>query len=117
MQLLHDRCATVSPTRLATPNRRLGRFMVLGALGAASLAFTACGSTRAVTILNTEKIERAIEESSLAQRGKHVQVNCPSGIHQQRRLVFACTASTRHASTRFVVTQLDDSGHVHYEAR
>jgi hypothetical protein len=32
-------------------------------------------------------------------------------------LVFFCTAVAEGSSTRFVVTQLDGSGNVHYEAR
>jgi hypothetical protein len=94
-------------------NRRL----VAGALVAASLAVSACGSSESPTILNTEKVERAIEQSSLAQRGTHAQVSCPSGVHQKKGLMFSCTAVAKRASTRFVVTELDGSGHVHYEAR
>ena len=35
----------------------------------AGLALSACGAAESPTILNTEKVERAIERSSLAQRG------------------------------------------------
>jgi hypothetical protein len=93
------------------------RSLAGGVLVAASLAVTACGSSGSPTILNTEKVERAIEGSSLAQRGKHAQVSCPSGVHQKKGLVFSCTAVVGRGSTRFVVTELDGSGHVHYEAR
>jgi hypothetical protein len=68
-------------------------------------------------ILNTEKIEGAIEQSSLAQRGVRVQVSCPSGVHEQKGLVFSCVAVLGHSSTRFVVTELDAFGHVRYAAR
>lgn len=92
-----------------------------GTLVAASLAVTGCGSSGSgsgsPTILNTEKVERAIDHSSLAQRGSHAQVTCPSGVHQQKGLVFRCTALVGHGSTRFVVTEVDGAGHVHYEAR
>jgi hypothetical protein len=68
-------------------------------------------------MLNTDKVERAIELSSLAQRGIHAQVSCPSSVHQEKGLVFSCTAVVpEQGSTRFVVTELDGSGHVHYEA-
>ena len=93
------------------------RSLVAGVLVAASLAVTACGSSESPTILNTEKVERAIERSSLAQRGQHAEVSCPSGVHQKKGLVFSCTAVVKRGSTRFVVTELDGSGHVHYEAR
>ena len=90
--------------------------LVTGLLAAASLAVTGCGSSRSVAILNTEKVERAIEQSSLAQRGDHAQASCPSGVHQKEGLEFSCTAVVKGVSTRFVVTELDGSGHVHYEA-
>lgn len=88
-----------------------------GILAAASLALTACGAPESPTILDTEKVERAIEHSSLAQRGAHARVSCPSGVHQVKGSVFSCTAVVRWAGTRFVVTQIDASGHVRYEAR
>ena len=93
------------------------RAFVAGALVAASLAVGACGSSDSPTILNTEKVERAIEDSSLAQRATRAQVSCPSGVHQKKGLVFSCTAVVKRDSTRFVVTQLNGSGRVHYEAR
>ena len=96
---------------------RFCRSMVAGALVAASLAVGACGSSESPTILNTEKVERAIERSSLAQRGAHAVVTCPSGVHQKQGLVFSCTAVVRRDSTQFVVTELDGSGHVRYEGR
>jgi hypothetical protein len=96
---------------------RTGRRLAAAALVAASLAITACGSSNAPTILNTEKVERAIEASSLAQRGQQARVSCPAGVQQKKGLTFSCTAEVNGAGTRFTVTQLDDSGHVHYEAR
>lgn len=101
----------------AAPGRWLALSSVIGLLSAASLAVTACGSSGSATILNTEKVERAIEHSSLAQRGQYAQVSCPSGVHQQNGLVFTCIAVAENVSTRFVVTELDASGHVHYVAR
>lgn len=89
-------------------------------LAAMSLALAACGSSprvrRAPTILNTERVERAIEASSLAQRRQTVHVSCPSGVRQDKGLVFSCVAVGAGARTRFVVTELDDAGHAHYEA-
>jgi hypothetical protein len=99
------------------PSRRCGRSVAAGVAVAASLAVTACGSSVSPTILNTEKVERAIEDGSLAQRGKHAQVSCPSGVHQKKGLVFRCIAVVQRDSTPFVVTQLDGSGRVHYVAR
>ena len=64
------------------------RWAVAGSLVAAGLAFTGCGTatTTPLTILNTEKVERAIDKSILAQRGKHADVSCPSGVHQKEGL-------------------------------
>jgi len=97
--------------------RRLGRSVVAGVLVGASLAVTACGTSDSPTILNTEKVERAIERSSLDQRRKRAQVSCPSGVHQKKGLVFSCTAVVKGGSTRFEVSQVDGSGRVHYAAR
>ncbi len=95
----------------------LGRsIFAAGALGA-SLAVGACGSSASPTILNTEKVEQAIQHSALAQRGEHAQVSCPSGVHQTKGLVFACTAVVGHSSTQFVVTELNGSGDVRYAGR
>jgi hypothetical protein len=77
---------------------------------------TACGSTEPPTILNTEKVERAIEGSSMAQRGLRAELSCPSGVRQEAGLVFSCTAVVGTTETRFIVTQVDDAGRVRYEA-
>ena len=94
----------------------LRRSSVVGALLTASLAIAACGSSESPTVLNTEKVERAIEQSILDQRGKQAQVSCPSGVHQKKGSTFSCTALVKRAGTRFVVTQLDGAGHVRYVA-
>ena len=84
----------------------------------ASLCLTACGkSDEPPKILYTEKVERAIEQSISEQRGKNARVSCPSGVHQKKGLEFACTAVVKRVGTRFVVSQRDDAGQVHYEAR
>ncbi|MDX6697209.1 MAG: hypothetical protein QOE65_606 [Solirubrobacteraceae bacterium] len=93
------------------PRRALGAGLI-----AAGLAVAGCGASKAPTILNTEKVERAIERSSLDQRGTRPRVSCPAGVHQEKGLVFSCTAKAAGKQTRFVVTQLDGSGQVHYEA-
>jgi hypothetical protein len=85
-------------------------------LGGMSLAVSACGSSQPPTILNTEKVERAIEASALSQRGVHVQVSCPAGVRQKKGLTFVCTTLGGGSHTRFVVTQLDELGHVRYNA-
>jgi hypothetical protein len=102
--------------------RYSNRTLIAAVLVAVSLALGACGSSGPAassarpTVLNTEKIERAIARSSLAQRGVTAQVSCPSGVQQTRGLSFSCTAVADGGSTDFVVSQLDGSGNVHYEA-
>ena len=91
--------------------------LVAGALVVGALMVSGCGSSESPTILNTEKVERAIEHSSLAQRGVRAQVSCPSGVHQKKGVGFSCTAVVNGDRTRFAVTQLDGAGQVHYEAR
>jgi Domain of unknown function (DUF4333) len=102
--------------RRSRTRRNVGQSLVVGALVATSLALGACGSSESTATLNTEKIERAIAKSSLAQRGQHAQVSCPSGVSQEKGLEFSCTAKVGQVSTEFVVVQRDGSGHVHYEA-
>lgn len=114
MQLLHH------ANLRAGLRTRLGRTLISGGalVAAAGLAAAGCGGGGGeTTILNTEKVERAIEQSSLAQRGQHAQVSCPAGVHQKKGLTFVCTAAVGHVTTRFSVTQLDGAGRVHYEAR
>jgi len=114
MRSLHDANATVTTQY---PSPWLRRSVVAGCLVATSLAVTACGSDDKVTVLNTEKVERAIEHSTLVQRDKKVVVSCPSGVHQKKGLVFACTAVGKKGRTNFVVRQLNGAGQVHYQAQ
>jgi hypothetical protein len=106
-------------TRLAPRTQRrilLGALLVASCL-AAVLAISSLGSSSSPTILNTEKVEQAIADSSLAQRDAVAHVTCPAGVRQKAGVAFSCTAVANGVSTRFDVTQLDGSGHVHYEAR
>lgn len=102
-----------------SPSRTTALLALGGTLGLAGFALSACGSsdTQAPTILDTERVERAIERSSLAQRELRVRVSCPSGIHQKKGLTFSCTTLGARPNTRFAVTELNGAGRVHYEAR
>ena len=90
--------------------------LVLVLLVGSSLAFAACGSPESVATLNTQKIERAIAQSSFVQRGERPNVSCPSAVPQTEGLKFSCRAVVGSVSTRFVVVEQDGSGHVRYEA-
>lgn len=119
-----------NPISTATPRRTHSRLSAVGFLLVAGLAATGCASAEpgvgrpaasvsrpAVHILNTTKIERAIARSSLEQRGKSVQVTCPSEVRQERGVVFYCAARYQHSRTPFAVTEMNSSGDVHYVAR
>jgi hypothetical protein len=112
---IHD--TNTNSKRAGVRCRWLGRSLVAGSLVAASLAFGACGSSSKVTVLNTEKVERAIERSTLTQRDKKVVVSCPSGVHQKKGLAFTCLAVGKTGRTSFAVTQTDGAGQVHYRAQ
>jgi hypothetical protein len=90
--------------------------LVLAVIAGASLLLPACGSSESIATLNSGKIERAIAQSSWAQRGQRAQVSCPSAVPQIEGLRFSCRAVVGSVSTRFVVVEQDESGHVYYEA-
>ena len=105
--------------RRAVLRRRLGGSVAAGLLVATGLTVVSCGGREpeTATILNTEKVERAIERSVSVQRGKSARVSCPSGVHQKKGLTFSCTATVKRVNTRFVVTQQNGAGRVRYAAR
>lgn len=88
-----------------------------GLIAASSLAVIACGAADPPVILDTEKVERAIEQSNLAQRGRRTDVSCPSGVVQKKGVGFTCIATYRGGRARFTVTQTNGAGRVFYEAR
>jgi hypothetical protein len=93
-----------------------GLLAVAAVFAALSLTLATCGSSAPIKTLDSQKIERAIERSSLAQRGAHALVSCPSNVPQRKGLVFSCMAKVGETGTRFIVTQQDGAGHVRYEA-
>lgn len=112
---------SIKRQKLLGPARGGTGWAVAAAILAASIGVTACGSSTtpspSARILNTAKVERAIERSAMTQRGERATVNCPSHVYQKQGVSFFCTATVGHSNTRFVVTQLDRSGNVHYVAR
>ena len=122
MPLAQHRRLTSNADIRSARSGRIGRSLLIAGLIAGCLILTACGSAASSSrsvgprILNTTKVARAIQQSSLAQRDEHAQVSCPIDVPQQRGHVFSCTALVGRVSTRFVVTELDGSGHVHYYA-
>ena len=65
-------------------------------------------------ILNTERVERAIESSIVQQRHLSSSVSCPVNIVQKAGVVFSCQATVRGRVFSVVVTETDSSGHVTY---
>lgn len=116
MQDPHEITPTTSPKHFAARFQWHRWALVPALIVGASLTLAACGSSESIATLNTGKIERAIVLSSLAQRGQRAQVSCPSVVPQMEGLKFSCTAVVGSVSTRFIVVEQDESGHVHYEA-
>jgi ABC-type phosphate/phosphonate transport system ATPase subunit len=65
-------------------------------------------------ILNTERVERSIEASILAQRHLTAMVSCPVNIVQKAGVVFNCQATVGGRQFPVVVTESDGNGHVTY---
>lgn len=90
-------------------------------LASAAACVAGCGSDEptatAPVILDTKRVEHAIEASILDQRKQTADVDCPSGVHQSSGLEFRCIATGRDGTTAvFVVRQTDDAGNVEYDA-
>jgi len=81
----------------------------------AAAGVSGCGSEKP-KILDTERIERAIEKRIYdTRRHLRADVSCPSGVEQKKGKVFRCTAVYAGGRTTFVVKQDDDKGSVHYQ--
>jgi hypothetical protein len=63
-------------------------------------------------ILNTERVERAIETAILQQRHLRSNVSCPVNIVQRQGLVFLCQADVGGRRFPVTVTEADGKGHV-----
>lgn len=63
-------------------------------------------------ILNTERVERAVETSIRQQRHLASAVSCPVNIVQQAGVVFYCQATVGGRNFPVVVTEVDGKGHV-----
>jgi hypothetical protein len=87
--------------------------LALIAVALAAGAASGCGSSEP-KILDTERVERAIEKSVLEKRRLSTTVSCPSGIEQKKGVVFRCMATYKGGRTPFVVKQDDAKGSVHY---
>jgi hypothetical protein len=103
----------------AVPRRRVVLSLIGATLVVAGLTLGGCGSSQSAqsaATLETGKVERAIAQSSLAQRGVHAQVSCPADVPQEKGFSFTCAATVGKVDTAFVVMQRDEFGHVEFEA-
>lgn len=94
-------------------------FVLAFLAGAAAMALVAViaglwNGTSSPVILNTERVERSIEASILAQRHLASMVSCPVNIVQKAGVVFNCQATVRGRQFPVVVTETDGNGHVTY---
>lgn len=102
------------PAAPARPGCRLAtRAQIAFATGTVVIGLGACGS-QPTRILDTEKVERAIEQSILQKRHISAQVSCPSGTPQRTGYAFRCLATYRGGQTVFVVTEENANGGVYY---
>lgn len=96
------------------------RFLVIGGAflaGAAAMALVAViaglwNGTSNPVILDTERVELAIQASILTQRHLHSSVSCPVNIEQRQGVRFYCQATVGRRAYPVLVSQVDDRGHV-----
>lgn len=97
----------------------LGVAFGAGALGGCGGGDSGAGdttkaATTAPVILDTKRVERAIEGTIRSKRQIDADVTCPSGVHQSKGLTFRCVATISSGTAAFVVRQTDDAGDVTY---
>jgi hypothetical protein len=81
---------------------------------ATAVSGCAIGGSSPPRILNTERIERAIEQAAWTNRSIRTAVTCPAGEPQKAHWSFNCTAAFAKGFATFTVTELDGAGHVHF---
>jgi hypothetical protein len=121
---MHIPASAPIPVRVARVRR--GSIAVIATLSAAVL-LSACGSSGSSEstaqgslpkrILNTQRVERSIEQSVFSQRHLHAKVSCPKVVPQEKGQNFTCTATVGKTKTSFPVTQKNDSGYVTYRGQ
>jgi hypothetical protein len=74
------------------------------------------GNATPLRVLDSAKVERAIDASILRQRHVRATASCPREVLQQGGVGFRCVVVTRPATSRheFAVTELDGAGNVRY---
>lgn len=115
--------ATVScPPRIPQQKGRVFTCTARPAVGAYPVSVTEIdgnghvryGNPAPLSVLDTARVARAITISIRTQRRLRAHVVCPSGVLQQKGLVFTCTATVHSRGYPFTVTEVDGNGHVQY---
>lgn len=83
-----------------------------GAMALVALAAGLWNRSSNPVILNTDRVEQAIQTSILQQRHLQSSVSCPVNIEQRRGVVFYCEATVGSRNYPVVVTEVDSKGHV-----
>lgn len=95
---------------------RVRRSLGYGATLVAILSISACGSSGTAT-LNTVRVERAVANSILKERGLYTTVACPSKVPRKAGRVFVCQAHLAVGTYPVTVTETNGNGYVRYENR
>ena len=85
-----------------------------GVMALVALAAGLWNGTKYPVILNTDKVERAIESSIQTQRHLDSTVSCPVNIIQKAGVTFICQATVQGRLFPVDVTEVDGNGHVTY---
>lgn len=85
-----------------------------GAMAIIALVAGLWNHTSTPVILNTVRVQRAIQASIQSQRHLSSTVSCPVNIVQKSGVVFNCVATIGRRRFKVVVTQTDGKGHVVY---
>jgi hypothetical protein len=80
---------------------------------AVAVCVSGCGSS--TRSLDSGKVEHAIVTSILRERNLSATVVCPSKVPQKAGHVFTCAARLDVGAYPVMVTEIDGSGHVHYQ--
>jgi hypothetical protein len=102
------------PARLRSARSASRYLPALATAGLATVAAIGCGSSGTV---DATRIEKAIEVSVAQQRHVLSIAVCPTGVARQAGKQFTCTVTMANGQqSRFIVTEKDDKGNVHYQA-
>jgi len=71
-------------------------------------------NSKPLNILNSHRIELAIEDAVHSKRHVKTTATCPAAILEAKGLKFTCTAKLKTGAASFLVTETDNNGHVSF---